>query len=110
MKGKIPESIINRSKQAYRAPIYSSFLNDNSPAYVKEMLSEKSVQDYGYFDSLKVNKLLDKLKTGKNVSEIDNMALAGIISTQLIHHLFIEKPLKSKDYTELSNLRIIRDN
>ncbi len=110
MKGKIPESIISRSKQAYRAPIYSSFFNDSPPAYVKEMLSEKSVQDYGYFDSLKVNKLLDKLKTGKNVSEIDNMALAGILSTQLIHHLFIDKPLKTNDYLDLSNLKIIRDN
>lgn len=110
MKGKIPDSILNRNKQAYRAPIYSSFFNDNQPDYVNEMLSTKNITDFGYFDSVKVHKLLDKMKTGKNVSEIDNMALAGILSTQLIHHMFINKSLVSNTKKELSNLRIIRDN
>ena len=110
MKGKIPESILNRPKQAYRAPIYKSFFNENPPDYVNEMLSENIIRDNGYFDSSKVNKLLDKMKADKNVSEVDNMALAGILSTQLIHHLFINKSGDSIVQEELSNLKIIRDN
>jgi asparagine synthase (glutamine-hydrolysing) len=109
MHGKIPESILKRQKQAYRAPIYTSFFNDHSPDYVREMLCDKSIQNYGYFNSIKVNKLLAKLKTGNTISEMDNMALAGILSTQLLHYFFILNLGESNSKTELSNLKIIRD-
>jgi len=109
MKGKIPESILKRSKQAYRAPIHTSFFNDNPPAYVEEMFSDKTIQDYGYFDNTKVGKLKEKFKTGNNISEVDNMALAGILSTQLIHSMFIEKSNNISEKDKLSNLVVIRD-
>ncbi len=51
MKGKIPESILTRHKQAYRAPIHTSFFGEGSPNYVQEMLSETSLKDYGIFDT-----------------------------------------------------------
>lgn len=109
MKDKIPASILKRHKQAYRAPIYSSFFNDNPPAYVAEMLSESSIKDYGYFDSGKVNKLITKLKTGINISEIDNMALAGILSTQLIHQMYIQNRVQQDSHIKLENLLIIKE-
>ncbi|MCD4665546.1 MAG: asparagine synthase (glutamine-hydrolyzing), partial [Bacteroidales bacterium] len=109
MKGKIPESILNRSKQAYRAPISTSFFGAKSPAYVDEMLSEKQLRSYGIFDDGKVLKLLDKIKTGKNISEVDNMAVAGILSTQLLNQLFINNAPIDYRKNKLSNLKTIRD-
>jgi len=108
MKGRIPDSIVKRHKQAYRAPIHTSFFNDNPPAYVEEMFSDNTIQDFGYFDNTKVGKLKEKFKSGKNISEVDNMALAAILSTQLIHHMFIKNSPGDYFTEELSNLKVIR--
>ena len=109
MKGKIPESILKRSKQAYRAPINTSFFGENSPKYVNDLLSETSLKSFNLFDSEKVIKLIDKFKTGRNISEVDNMAIAGILSTQIINHLFINNsPIDYKE-NQLVNLKIIRE-
>jgi len=109
MKGKIPESILKRQKQAYRAPINTSFFNDNAPAYVDELLAEHTIKDFGYFDTEKVNKLTKKMKIGNNISEIDNMAIAGILSTQLIHHFFIQNNATQNPEERLHNLLVIKD-
>ena len=50
LKNKIPESILKRSKQAYRAPIKSVFVSKNSPEYVKEMLSESYFKKASIFN------------------------------------------------------------
>jgi len=109
MKGKIPESILKRSKQAYRAPIHTSFFGKNSPEYVNNLLSETSLKSFTLFDSGKVTKLIDKFKTGRNISEVDNMALAGILSTQIINHLFINNSPIDYRENQLANLKIIRE-
>ena len=109
MAGKIPESILNRHKQAYRAPIHQSFLGENSPEYVKELLSETTLKSFGYFGAEKVNKLTVKILSGNPVGETENMALAGIISTQLLHHLFITDNVKVASSDRPFNLKIIRE-
>jgi asparagine synthase (glutamine-hydrolysing) len=43
MKGRLPEEILHRPKQAYRAPILSSFLGEDAPNYVREVLSPESL-------------------------------------------------------------------
>lgn len=90
MKGRLPEEILNRPKQPYRAPILSSFLGDDAPEYVNEVLSETEIKKAGIFNPDSVKRLLVKMKSGKAYSEIDNMALTAIISTQLLHKQFIE--------------------
>ena len=37
-----------------------------------------------------VNQLVQKIQAGRPVGEADDMALVGILSTQLVHHHFIE--------------------
>lgn len=91
MKGKLPAEILKRPKQAYRAPIHSSFLGKDAPEYIKEVLSEESVKNVGIFNFETVEKLLIKMNSGKSYSEIDNMALTGIISTQILYDKFIKK-------------------
>jgi asparagine synthase (glutamine-hydrolysing) len=87
-KDCLPKSILYRPKHPYRAPISPSLMNGNIP-YIKEMLSERCIQETGLFDPTKVSKLLQKLSTSSHPSEVDNMALAGILSTQIIHDQFI---------------------
>ena len=56
----------------------------------KEVLSEKSLKETGLFDAGKVKKLLRKVEKIESPSEIDSMALVGVLSSQLIHRKFIQ--------------------
>lgn len=89
-EGKIPDSIINRSKQAYRAPIGNSFIKtDRLPDAISEALEETNIRKYGIFNPEKVIALFKKLKQQDVMSEIDQMAVVAIISTQLICKMFL---------------------
>jgi len=88
----LPHEIIERPKQPYRAPISQCFLGNSPHEYVEELLSESSIRKAGYFDPGRVRKLIEKCRRqdGNLTSERENMALVGILSTQLVDHLFIE--------------------
>lgn len=95
--GKIlPPSISQREKQPYRAPVSSSFLNKNH-TIASSMLTEGKINSYKYFNPKYVEKLKSKIKrySGKNITARDEMALVGIISTQLLHFHFIESGVAS---------------
>ena len=86
----IPEVVKKRPKQPYRAPISQCFINEKSQDYVKELLSTESIEKNGYFNAKIVQKLIEKCyKQNGVLSERENMALVGILSTQLLDHLFI---------------------
>lgn len=96
-KGLIPESIIQRKKQPYRAPDAASFLGQNVPEYVEECFSEQKLVSSGIFHSSAVRGLYEKCISRRNQSQesglfsnTDNMAFVGILSTQLVAHRFIE--------------------
>ncbi|WP_282032640.1 asparagine synthase (glutamine-hydrolyzing) [Winogradskyella eximia] len=101
MKGRIPESILNRSKQAYRAPIRSTFFSEEMPPYLSSMLSEENITGYGIFNLDFVNQLINKMKLNKQVSEIDNMAITAVLSTQILYNLFINKSIPKLQEHEL---------
>jgi asparagine synthase (glutamine-hydrolysing) len=89
----LPESIIKRPKQPYRAPIREAFLSGGPNCYVKSMLSEEYLRNTGYFNEKKVCHLIAKFNK-ENITfanETQNMALVGILSTQLLHHHFIDE-------------------
>jgi len=90
MKSYLPDSIINRSKQPYRAPDIPSFFLSKSPEYVEELLSDDMIRKNNYFDPHKVSMLYKKIQHGRAIGYKDNMALVGILSTQIWHHLFID--------------------
>lgn len=91
-KGMVPDDIRTRAKQPYRAPIKESFLTDNSGSFIAQMLSEDVVSKFGYFDAKKVSMLAKRFTTESKqaANEVQNMALIGILSTQLLHQQFIE--------------------
>ena len=104
--GRIPPSITSRPKQAYRAPISSSLYIANTNGYISEILSDKSIRSFGIFNSGKVKSLLTKIERNEQSSEIDQMALAGILSTQLLYKMFIQEPIVA-NIGKLMNYRII---
>jgi len=104
--GKIPSSITKRSKQPYRAPIASIFFNAKQPAYISELLSSSCLQSYGLFNPQKVHLLINKMYHQKNISEVDQMAVAGILSTQLLYMIFIRNPIIT-NIENLNNPKIV---
>jgi asparagine synthase (glutamine-hydrolysing) len=88
----IPPELATRPKQPYRAPISRCFFGDRPMEYAQELLSEEQLRQKGYFHPGKVAKLVDKVKKqeGHLLSERENMALIGILSTQLLDEQFVK--------------------
>ncbi|MBY0463669.1 MAG: asparagine synthase (glutamine-hydrolyzing) [Burkholderiales bacterium] len=86
----VPQSIIDRPKQPYRAPDAQCFVDADAPDYVQDVLSPTGVADANVFDATLVQQLLTKCRTSKGtLSNTDNMALVAVLSTQLLHRHFI---------------------
>lgn len=91
MKNQLPRQILERHKQPYHAPDIPAFFSAHPPDYVNDLLSEEKIKSYGYFDAKKVGFLLKKANRGSSIAYKDNMALVGVLSTQLCHYFFIEQ-------------------
>jgi asparagine synthase (glutamine-hydrolysing) len=87
----LPEDVCVRPKRPYRAPIHRSFFNTSTPDYVRELLSPHSIAQAGFFKPAAVVQLIKKVEDGMPLGETDDMALAGILSTQLVQHRFVER-------------------
>jgi asparagine synthase (glutamine-hydrolysing) len=107
MQNKIPESIIKRSKQAYRAPVKSAFFLSNPPEYIKEMLAPEYFRKAGIFDYNSISNLLQKIEKTGNSSEVEDMVLASVISTHLLYNQFIERNYENFQSGKLNNLKLI---
>ena len=105
MKAYLPKEITKRTKQPYMAPDSKSFFSNGSPDYVSSLLSEELIDKYGYFNAKSVSLLVRKCKRGTIMGFRDNMALVGILSTQLLHERFIGN--FRADSAPLTNVRMI---
>jgi asparagine synthase (glutamine-hydrolysing) len=86
----LPPDIWQRRKRPYRAPIQHSFFGPGAPDYVRELLSEPALRESALFNSGAVGQLVRKAQDGQRLSEVEGMALTGILSTQLLHHYFVK--------------------
>jgi asparagine synthase (glutamine-hydrolysing) len=89
MDGRLPDQVVHRPKQAYRAPVASSLTSAKAPEYLREAMSPDMLKRFGIFNTVSVEKLLGKMQEGKTVTENENMAVAGILSTQILMDLFV---------------------
>lgn len=88
----VPPEIWRRTKRPYRAPIQRSFFSAGSRLpYVTELLSERSLRGSGYFIPEAVGRLVQKAQSESRLSEVEEMALVGILSTQLVDRLFVQR-------------------
>lgn len=87
-RGLVPEGIVARSKQPYRAPECTSFFGTPEQPlrhdYVEELLDPERVTRDGLFDPVAVSHLVAKARAGRLAGVRDNMALVGILSTQIL--------------------------
>jgi asparagine synthase (glutamine-hydrolysing) len=96
---RIPPSIAARKKQPYRAPDALSFVAPDAPGWIEEAMSDAAVRDAGVFEPAQVKTLWQKCKTRGDESQFsnaDNMAVVGVLSTQLLHGHFIANQPTSK--------------
>ena len=59
-----------------------------APAYVSELLSPRAIKKSGIFDAQAVSALVNKFRAGKASSVKDDMALVGVLSTQILASQF----------------------
>ena len=85
----LPTRIWNKVKKPYRAPINQCFFS-KTPDYVKELLSEKCIDENNYFNSQAVKAMVQKASSSSALGEVDSMAVAGILSIQLIDQMFVK--------------------
>ncbi len=98
VKDVIPSSVLKRPKQAYRAPIAQALLADKN-GFVNDILAPSKVKNVGVFNDSSVTSFISRMQKGASISEIDNMALMGMLSTQILHNLHIGdfKPLRDNE-------------
>ncbi|PWU16892.1 MAG: asparagine synthase (glutamine-hydrolyzing), partial [Verrucomicrobia bacterium] len=104
----LPDLILTRRKRPYRAPIHRSFFNHSTPAYVGELLSTSSLKTSGLFRPAVVEQLVRKIQAGAPVGETDEMALAGILSTQLVYHNFVQNFRRPAPLSILDRVKVCR--
>jgi asparagine synthase (glutamine-hydrolysing) len=110
MEGKIPESILKRPKQAYRAPISSSFFEKKRTDYIDSLLDSRTIDEFGIFDSELTSTLIQKIRSTGQASEVENMALTAIISTQLFYQFFILGKHPITPAKPFGQLRVIQED
>jgi asparagine synthase (glutamine-hydrolysing) len=102
--GCIPDSIRRRTKQPYRAPDALAFIADPIPEYVMELLDERSLASAGVFDPKAAASLWKKCRERRadgQFSNSDNMALVGVLSTQLLHSQMVEQVPRHREIDSL---------
>ncbi len=110
----LPAEIGTRRKRPYRAPIQRSFFGPEGAKfeYVRELLTEEALSRSGLFNPRAVTQLVNKAASGAPLSENDDMALVGILSTQLVDRQFVRQSdepratLRPTDRVKVVNLSI----
>jgi asparagine synthase (glutamine-hydrolysing) len=92
MADVLPGGVARRTKQPYRAPDSSCFFREGQPLdYVADVLSPRQLQATGYFAPEPVARLVAKCARGDAVGFGDNIAFMTVLTTQLLHRLFVDR-------------------
>ncbi len=103
----LPDEIRQRGKRPYRAPIHRSFFGDSELEYVEALLDRKAIEDAGIFRAEPVERLVAKIKRGNALGETDDMALVGILSSQLVHRLFVANSRGAPPLAEADDVKVV---
>lgn len=86
----LPAEITQRRKRPYRAPIHRCFGTAETPEYVGQLFSEEALRESGIFSPGPTARLYQAVRQGRALGETDEMALIGILSTELLQLQFIK--------------------
>lgn len=91
----LPREILERPKQPYRAPDAACFTGADAPEWVRAVTTEAALKEVGVFDAAAATALLEKARRvaakggDAGFSNADNMAVVGLLSTQVLHHRLV---------------------
>jgi len=91
-KELVPDEICSRPKQPYRAPDALCFVGPSRPSWTDEVMQPELLDAAGVFDRNAATQLWEKGRSRYargQFSNADNMAIVGILSTQLLYRDFI---------------------
>lgn len=89
MDGMLPARILARKKQPYMAPDIASFTGRIGRDCIDRYLSDDALKRSGIFKPAPVRQLVGKCMRGQRQGFRENMAFVGILSTQILHEIFI---------------------
>ena len=104
-KDLLPAEVLERKKQPYRAPDALSFVGKDAPEWMRDVLDEQAVKDAGVFEPRAVAQLFAKCERqadGGQYSNADNMALVGVVSTQLLSQELVQRLPKADAQAKLT--------
>lgn len=91
----LPREILERPKQPYRAPDAACFTGPDAPEWVRAVTTEAALKEVGVFDVAAATALLEKARRvaakggDAAFSNADNMAVVGLLSTQVLHQRLV---------------------
>jgi asparagine synthase (glutamine-hydrolysing) len=106
-RGLVAPEIIGRTKQPYRAPDALSFVGAGAPDWIDEVMSERAIREASVFDPTAAALLWDKCRAKRGdgqLSNADNMAVVGMLSTQLLYQHFVREAPPSAPAVTLETL------
>jgi asparagine synthase (glutamine-hydrolysing) len=104
----LPAEIWQRTKRPYRAPIQRSFFAAGEGLdYVDDLLSETALKRSGHFKAPAVAGLAAKARGGAALSEVEEMALVGILSTQLVDRWFVQGARQATPPAPLETFKVV---
>jgi len=91
--GLLPAEILERKKQPYRAPDALSFRDPAAREWVREVADARALDTAGVFGRAAAQVLEKSLgeRGDGQCSNTDNMAVVGILSTQILHHQLLRR-------------------
>jgi asparagine synthase (glutamine-hydrolysing) len=104
----LPADIWQRRKRPYRAPIQRSFFaGGRAVEYVEALLAPGAIRCGGYFRPDAVQRLARKARSTAALSEAEAMALVGILSTQLLDHLYVRRAWQPTPIDSSVNFKLV---
>lgn len=87
----VPQDILRRPKQPYRAPDAACFFGDGVPSWISDVTTPDALRACGVFEPGQVAHLFAKAACGRGrgMSNTDNMRVLAVLSTQLVHQQLI---------------------
>jgi len=107
----IPDPILKRPKQPYRAPDAASFFSVKKLDWMDDQLNEGTLKKAGIFAPEAVVRFTNKCRRikGSKMSNTDNMRIVAILSAMLVNHHYIEHDGRGKGDEQLPSepMRVI---
>ncbi len=88
----LPTEIVDRKKEGFPIPISSWFRNEMNP-FVRDMLSEETIQRRGLFNAKYVTQLIEEHES--RLAD-HGMLIWGLISLELWYQIYIDSPPRNK--------------